>query len=289
VGRRISADTTRVRTVDISPDGKTLLTAGDDRTLKLWDLGTLELMKTLNGHTDIIYNARFSPDGSRILSASEDATARLWEVKTGKSMATFRAGERIVRRAGFSADGRFFFTSRYDGRCRVFESQFLQLRAMPFSGSQGASLSHDNRLLATTGGSDGAYIYHINLNDPTDEQQKQINKLIQDFNDDDYDVREAASKALIEMGLVAGPSLRIAMEFPSTEVRLRASRARREILSPEPDVKLGGHEDSVQAVCFSPDDRLLVTGGSGGSIRVWDVETWKLVRELPNPLYRPQE
>jgi WD40 repeat protein len=287
--RRISADATRVRTVDISPDGKTLLTAGDDRTLKLWDLSTFELKKTLKGHTGIIYNARISPDGSRILSASKDATARLWDVKTGKSIETFRNGERIVRRVGFSPDGRSFFTSRWDARVRVFESEFLQLRAMFRGGSDSACMSRNNRLIATSGSGDTAYVYRVNLNDPTDKQQQQINKLIQDFDDDDYDVREAASKAMIEMGLVAAPSLRIAMEFPSAEVSLRASRARRAIFSPEPDVKLGGHAGSVEAVCFSPDDRLLVTGCRRGSIRVWDVKTWKLVRELDNPLDQREE
>jgi WD40 repeat protein len=59
-----------------SPDGSRILTASDDHTARLWDVG--KWLATLEGHTGSVRRAVFSPDDSRILTASDDNTARLW-------------------------------------------------------------------------------------------------------------------------------------------------------------------------------------------------------------------
>lgn len=289
--KRFAVEPARTRSVDISPDGKMLATSGDDRNVKLWNLDTLELMKILKGHEDIVHDACFSMDGTRILSASKDTTARLWNAKAGELIESFQTGDHTVRRVEFSVDGRFFLTSRYDGRTRIYDAETLQLRAMFSAGAYSARISHDGRFVATSQNTTNnpALVFHLNLDDPTIEQQKKIDKLIEDFSDDDFDERESASDAIVEFGLLAERALRKAMESSSAEVRLRARRARSRILSPVPDVTLSGHPGPVAVVCFSPDDRLLVTGCGGGSIRVWEVGSWKLLRELSNPLYQPKD
>ena len=59
-----------------------LLTAGDDRTVKLWNLdltaGQADLQSVWTGHTGAVLSAAFSPDGAWAITASEDRTARIW-------------------------------------------------------------------------------------------------------------------------------------------------------------------------------------------------------------------
>ena len=74
--------------VAFAPDGQTVATAGDDRTIKLWDAATGKELAMLAGHADTVYSVAFSPDGKQIASASMDTTARRWDVAARKDTPT---------------------------------------------------------------------------------------------------------------------------------------------------------------------------------------------------------
>lgn len=60
----------------------TLLSAGDDRTVRLWDLPSEASVRSLNGHTDYVRTAAFMPGAQAenlVVSGSYDQTVRLWD------------------------------------------------------------------------------------------------------------------------------------------------------------------------------------------------------------------
>ncbi|HAC63993.1 MAG TPA: hypothetical protein DCF68_10755 [Cyanothece sp. UBA12306] len=63
--------------VNYSPEGKTIVTASWDTTVKLWQRNG-KLIKTLTGHTNRVYKAKFSHNNQMIASASVDQTVKLW-------------------------------------------------------------------------------------------------------------------------------------------------------------------------------------------------------------------
>ncbi|MEH2151563.1 nSTAND1 domain-containing NTPase, partial [Nostoc sp.] len=75
-----------VNSVGFSPDGKTLASGSEDKTIKLWDVSTGKAIKTLTGHSSRVYSVGFSPDGKTLASGSEDKTIKLWDVSTGKAI-----------------------------------------------------------------------------------------------------------------------------------------------------------------------------------------------------------
>eukprot|EP00966_Prymnesium_polylepis_P057790 1338469-Prymnesium_polylepis.1 len=62
-------------------DGKTIVSGSRDRTIKVWDSGTLELKATKeNAHSEPVTSVAFNPvDGKTIVSGSRDQTIKVWD------------------------------------------------------------------------------------------------------------------------------------------------------------------------------------------------------------------
>jgi len=85
--RRFEGHADEVKSVAFSPDGKTLISASTDRTLRHWDVGSGREIRRFEGHASYVNATTFSPDGARILSASGDGTARIWDKANGRELA----------------------------------------------------------------------------------------------------------------------------------------------------------------------------------------------------------
>ena len=73
------------------PDGKTIVTASNDKIAILWDVASGKILRTFKGHTGPIYCAVLfnTADGAkRLLTASQDGTVRIWDVETGQTLCT---------------------------------------------------------------------------------------------------------------------------------------------------------------------------------------------------------
>jgi WD40 repeat protein len=78
--REFFGHTSDINQVAFSPDGKTILSASSDRSLRRWDMNGSEL-ESFIWHEDSILDAAFSPADAAapfIVTVSKDRTARLW-------------------------------------------------------------------------------------------------------------------------------------------------------------------------------------------------------------------
>ena len=102
--RFIAADAAPV-SVAFAPDGRLLASGSPDKTIRLWDVQTGRLVRTLAGHTDSVFSVAFAPDGRWLASGSTDTTVRLWDVPTGRLVCTLEGHTSWVWSVAFAPDG----------------------------------------------------------------------------------------------------------------------------------------------------------------------------------------
>jgi WD40 repeat protein len=74
----------------LSPDGKTLVSGGEDNTVRVWNLETGKCNWIREEHTNWVRSVAFSFDGTMVASGSEDETIKIWDAKTGNCLKTLR-------------------------------------------------------------------------------------------------------------------------------------------------------------------------------------------------------
>jgi WD40 repeat protein len=128
---RFKGHTAVVYAVAYSPDGKFLVTASSDHTLKLWETATGKELKTYGGttgHTNQVISVAFSNDGSMIASGSNDNTLKVWDVPVNAPIRSLKASD-AVQAVALSPDGLKLALAGQDGSLKlVTPIEFKELR-----------------------------------------------------------------------------------------------------------------------------------------------------------------
>jgi WD40 repeat protein len=74
----LSGHSDQITSMAFSPDNKFLLTGSADKTTRLWDITSGQLLRVFSGHTSAVTSVNFTSDGKRIVTTSLDKTVRTW-------------------------------------------------------------------------------------------------------------------------------------------------------------------------------------------------------------------
>ncbi|PTE06442.1 WD40 repeat domain-containing protein [Mesorhizobium helmanticense] len=91
----------------VAPDGRQIMSASTDRTIKLWDIGGKRLIRTLGVHKDMARTALFMPDGVSALTAGDDGEIVQRQLSDGAVLHVFSSGGNGgVNKLAISPDGK---------------------------------------------------------------------------------------------------------------------------------------------------------------------------------------
>lgn len=103
-----------VRALAWLPGSDRLLSASDDRSIRLWDAVANIPLGILLGHKDSVRDISLSPDGTLLASASDDGSIALWDIRLGHEIRRLTGNFLEPSALSFSADGKILVSVAAD-------------------------------------------------------------------------------------------------------------------------------------------------------------------------------
>ena len=119
--RTLSGHSAAVLSVSISPDGKSVASAGLDGTIRNWDLTSGKERRRITDHDGPVSDVHFLPDGRRIVSASHDGSIRIWNVSDGSQLQRLVGHKGPVRSLALSLSGQRMLSGGDDKIARLWD------------------------------------------------------------------------------------------------------------------------------------------------------------------------
>ena len=252
--KRVMAHRGYAHSVDFTPDGCSVVSAGADGLVQIWDASNGQLRSTLRSNVAEVSLACCSPDGTTIAAAESSGGVRLWNTQTGKSLSVLAIAEfQAADRLAWSSDGRKLAASGLPGTSlAVWDLSTREAQIIPTGHNDeinGLAYSRDGRWLATASTDETVRIWDLDQGrqfaclEPGQSHVKCVR-----FSHDDQYLATSGTHGAVKV-------------WNATDWSLVAN------------YETGA--DRVDSIAFSPDDAVLGFGDDFGIVREWD---WKLNR-----------
>ena len=263
-----------------SPDGSRIVTASYDKTVKVWDTATQELLIVFRKHTNELLKADFSPDGQRVVSVDSRGVSRVWDSRTG---------EEIFHQA-LSSDHFLKSAEAKNGLRGIFLQNAAGMSSNPFSptaNDPAVVLNSDQGLLVRRGvdGRDSLLLKESPkvawpVIDPLGNLVAAITDVLDvikvwDLNTGDLKYTLKGHKSVAFWAEFSGDGKRIVTgSTDKTAIVWDASDGA--MLFPP----LIGHKNFVSLARFSPDGERIATLGFDNEALIWNSRTGELLSTL---------
>ncbi|MDJ1175967.1 CHAT domain-containing protein [Roseofilum capinflatum] len=139
-----------VMCVKFSPNGEFIISGSIDKTIKVWEVQTGQIIHTLSSSHDNALLA-INTDGRTVASMC-DNKIDIWDLHTGKIKRTLFGYDAIIRSLAFSHDGNLLASGTYEGRLNIWNwkaGQLLHSLSAECNNVSCLTFSPDNQILAS--------------------------------------------------------------------------------------------------------------------------------------------
>lgn len=240
-----------VRCVAVTPDGQTVVSGSNDKTLRIWDLAKEKCRTTLRGHFDIIWRVAVTPDGRTAVSCSRDSTLKVWDLAKEKCRTTLEGHSKDILGVAVTPNGQTAVSGSGDGTLRVWDLA---------TGKCQAIRGHSGSVIAVAVTPDGRTAFYGTA-------------------DNNFGVWDLATDKM-RMTLVGGSFSELDVAFTPdgcTAIFCSGDNTLKvwDLETGKCRATLEGHSKDILSVAITPDGYTAVSGSSDSTLKVWDLATGK--------------
>jgi len=229
-------------------EGRWIVSAGADGTLKVWSSASGALVRAIE--LDEGPATAFSVDDRRALTGHKGGAVVLWDLEHAERLGVFQHQQAPISALAFIGDGQRFAVASQTGAVAVFDVRSPSAPAAVFEGQDGGQTIAGARwsgLLATAGQDRGIRLWRTDTG-----------TLARSW--------RARDEALSVLEMAPG-GRNVASGSASGAVRVWSAASSR------PQRSFKAHEGRVTSLAFAPNDRLLASAGEDGQVKLWDLRS----------------
>ena len=249
-----------VWSVAISPVGQQIVSSSGDKTIKIWNSSTGELLRTLSAHLGTVWSVASSLDGQTLASGSSDNTIKIWNLRTGELLHTLSGHSGTVWSVAYpimpmanSPDGQTLASGSSDNTIKIWNlrtGKLLRTLSGHSDAVRSVALSSDGQTLVSGSSDNTIKIWNLRTGKLLRTLSGHMDRVISVALSPDGQIVASGSvdKTIKIWNLSSGKLLHT----------------------------FSGHSDWVNSVAISPTGRTLASG-IGKIIKIWDLNTLKLL------------
>jgi serine/threonine protein kinase len=233
--------------VGYTPDGRFIVTAGDDATLKVWQAGTRTLFRSIDLEAGA--PTSLAVGATRAITGHKDGRVMLWDLEYGLRVASFKRNEANIWAVSFAGSPERVLAASNDWKFALLDARTPVLPVHVFEGHENAvqsvAFSPSRNLIASGGADRTVRIWHA--------ETLAARGVYRGHRDHVVALAFAPSGGRLASGDLSG-NVRI---WSMTLRRLERS--------------IQAHNGKVTDLAFSGNGHWLATAGEDGRVRLWDM------------------
>lgn len=260
-GERLQGHDGNVNDVAFSPQSNSIVSGGDDGTVKVWQ--QKENSSDLNNNfqsTDLkhecpVWSVTFSNnDGQLIASGDAEGIIKIWDRKNQVLITELKdknASEQVILKLSFSPNNQLIASANWDNQVRVWQINNLESKILFFC-------SHGDKVYAVNFSNDGSKIASA-CGDNVVRVWSDQGQLLHELKNED----QSHAYAVFDIAFSSDDTM-IAAAYYDKTVKLWD-------VANEKIIKEFTHEDTVYGVSFNHDSQMIASATKDGFVKVWSI------------------